>query len=390
MATRNTAIVPRYGLANDHARRIVARERWTPASSLASLGGRGRTHPHGTRLRTRGRSPVGAKPPVPSRPWCRRSLLAAIAVGGRPAACGASSGVVHGAGRSARRRRRPPSRRPETADATGDQPRPTATDTADSTEHDRVRRRHRRSSGGSSTRGWRPPSSKCRSTTTIPTGRTFELFLARRLADDQENKIGSLLINPGGPGLGGAEYAAGAEFLLGEELLERFDIVGWDPRGTGYSEPAIDCIDDYDEYYAGYDITPDDDAERQQIIDIKQEFTERCVGEQRGHPRARRHQRHRPRHGLDPPGARRGHDQLLRVQLRQRARRDVGDAVPRHRPGCRARRGVRPERRRRCEGGLQQVAGFEGTLTTYLAAVQRRPGVRVPQRRRRRGRLRRR
>ena len=110
-----------------------------------------------------------------------------------------------------------------------------------------------------------------------PDGPTFELFLARRLADDQENKIGSLLINPGGPGLGGAEYAASAEFVLGEELLERFDVIGWDPRGTGYSEPAVDCIDDYDEYYAGYDITPDDDAEHQEIVDVKEDFTNRCV-----------------------------------------------------------------------------------------------------------------
>ena len=110
-----------------------------------------------------------------------------------------------------------------------------------------------------------------------PDGPTFELFLARRLADDQENKIGSLLVNPGGPGFGGAALAANAELNLGEELIERFDIVGWDPRGTGFSEPAIDCIDDYDRYFAGPDITPDDEAERQEIVDLAREFTERCV-----------------------------------------------------------------------------------------------------------------
>ena len=42
----------------------------------------------------------------------------------------------------------------------------------------------------------------------------------------------------------------------------RFDIIGWDPRGTGLSTPAIDCIDDYDHYFTGTDITPDDEAER--------------------------------------------------------------------------------------------------------------------------------
>ena len=44
-----------------------------------------------------------------------------------------------------------------------------------------------------------------------PDGPTFDLFLARRLADDQENKIGSLLVNPGGPGFGGADFALFAE-----------------------------------------------------------------------------------------------------------------------------------------------------------------------------------
>ena len=110
-----------------------------------------------------------------------------------------------------------------------------------------------------------------------PDGPTFDLFLARHLATDQQNKIGSLLVNPGGPGFGGAEFALFADGLYGEPLLERFDIVGWDPRGTGLSEPAVDCIDDYDRYFASPDITPDDDVERQQIIDLAEEFTAACV-----------------------------------------------------------------------------------------------------------------
>jgi pimeloyl-ACP methyl ester carboxylesterase len=110
-----------------------------------------------------------------------------------------------------------------------------------------------------------------------PDGATFELFLVRRLANDQDDKIGSLLINPGGPGAGGAEFAASADFVFDEALLDRFDIIGWDPRGAGYSTPAIDCIDDYDEYYAGTDITPDDEAERTEIIDEARDFAEQCA-----------------------------------------------------------------------------------------------------------------
>ncbi|MGH9272430.1 MAG: alpha/beta hydrolase [Ilumatobacteraceae bacterium] len=110
-----------------------------------------------------------------------------------------------------------------------------------------------------------------------PEGAQFELFLARRPADDQANKIGSLLVNPGGPGFGGSDFAVFADQIYGAELLERFDIIGWDPRGTGESSPAIDCIDDYDRYTAGVDITPDDEAERQEGIDLAEEFTTACV-----------------------------------------------------------------------------------------------------------------
>ena len=58
-------------------------------------------------------------------------------------------------------------------------------------------------------------------------------------------------------------------------LRERFDIIGWDPRGTAQSTPVIDCIDDYDQYFAGDD-TPQTDAERQQIVATDQEFAEGC------------------------------------------------------------------------------------------------------------------
>jgi pimeloyl-ACP methyl ester carboxylesterase len=105
----------------------------------------------------------------------------------------------------------------------------------------------------------------------------FRLFLVRRRANDQAHKVGSLLINPGGPGAGGAVFAAGADFVFKKDLLDKFDIIGWDPRGTAYTRPAIDCIDDYDKYFAGTDITPDTPAERQQIIDLAKDLEDRCV-----------------------------------------------------------------------------------------------------------------
>ncbi len=84
------------------------------------------------------------------------------------------------------------------------------------------------------------------------------------------------LFNPGGPGFGGTDFVTLADLFFDAEVLDAFDIVGFDPRGTGLSEPAIDCIDDYDHFFAGTDITPDDDAERQQIVDLAEEFAAAC------------------------------------------------------------------------------------------------------------------
>lgn len=110
-----------------------------------------------------------------------------------------------------------------------------------------------------------------------PTAGTFDLYIARHLATDPDHRIGSLLVNPGGPGFGGSDFAIYAEQNYADDLLARFDIVGWDPRGTGLSTPAIDCIDDYDRFYASADITPDDDAERQAVVDLADEFETSCA-----------------------------------------------------------------------------------------------------------------
>ena len=59
-----------------------------------------------------------------------------------------------------------------------------------------------------------------------------------------DQRIGYLFVNPGGPGGSGVEMALWAPFgAFADELLERFDIVGFDPRGVGVSEPSFACGD---------------------------------------------------------------------------------------------------------------------------------------------------
>lgn len=58
-----------------------------------------------------------------------------------------------------------------------------------------------------------------------------------------DNRIGYLLVNPGGPGGSGLDMAYAAAFGEGfsADVIERFDIVGFDPRGVGLSEPIFEC-----------------------------------------------------------------------------------------------------------------------------------------------------
>ena len=64
-------------------------------------------------------------------------------------------------------------------------------------------------------------------------------------ATDPAIRIGYLFVNPGGPGGSGLDYAetalAGPGYAFTEAMIERFDIVGFDPRGVGESEPAFEC-----------------------------------------------------------------------------------------------------------------------------------------------------
>ncbi|MBC3192822.1 alpha/beta fold hydrolase [Pseudonocardia sp. C8] len=72
-----------------------------------------------------------------------------------------------------------------------------------------------------------------------PGGRTAQVAVLRNRAD--QPAIGSLVLNPGGPGGSGTSFAAGMSGALGGGP---FDVVGFDPRGVGASTPRIDCLSD--------------------------------------------------------------------------------------------------------------------------------------------------
>lgn len=69
-----------------------------------------------------------------------------------------------------------------------------------------------------------------------PNGPTVEIAVLRVKAKDQKRKIGSVFLNPGGPGGSGTAIALAAPYFASGEMLDRFDIVGFDPRGIAYSD----------------------------------------------------------------------------------------------------------------------------------------------------------
>jgi pimeloyl-ACP methyl ester carboxylesterase len=107
-----------------------------------------------------------------------------------------------------------------------------------------------------------------------PNGEVVELAVLRLPATGAD-RIGSLLVNPGGPGASGTEYARSGP--VNDGVAERFDIVGFDPRGVGESAP-IDCLDDAAlDDFVETDGSPDDPAEITQLQDQTATFIAGCT-----------------------------------------------------------------------------------------------------------------
>lgn len=103
-----------------------------------------------------------------------------------------------------------------------------------------------------------------------PTGRRITLAVARRPA--QGERLGTIFIHPGGPGVSGR--AAVPTFA--RHGLERYDIVGWDPRGVEASGP-VSCLPDADvDAYRALDASPDDPSERATLLEATARLGQGC------------------------------------------------------------------------------------------------------------------
>lgn len=110
-----------------------------------------------------------------------------------------------------------------------------------------------------------------------PGGATIELALLKAPALRPDQRVGSLVVNPGGPGSPGTQYAAQSASAFTARVRDHLDVVGVDPRGTGSSEP-VECLDDrqLDTYLAG-DPDPDSPAEERDTIAANRAFGAGCA-----------------------------------------------------------------------------------------------------------------
>jgi pimeloyl-ACP methyl ester carboxylesterase len=106
---------------------------------------------------------------------------------------------------------------------------------------------------------------------------TFRISVLRAVAKDQDNRLGSIVVNPGGPGGSGVDYAYNADYIFSPDITDVYDIVGFDPRGVALSEP-ISCFtpEELDKNFAA-DSKPDNEEEITATLEESEAFAKKCA-----------------------------------------------------------------------------------------------------------------
>jgi len=108
-----------------------------------------------------------------------------------------------------------------------------------------------------------------------PEAAELTLAILRRPAENPGERIGVLIVNPGGPGISAVDHLRLGASRYDAALRERFDLVAFDTRGTGASA-ALDCHESLGDYLA-QDPTPETEAEWTGAVAASRALAEECA-----------------------------------------------------------------------------------------------------------------
>jgi len=115
---------------------------------------------------------------------------------------------------------------------------------------------------------------------------SFTLKVLRHNALDQKNKLGSIVVNPGGPGGSATLYAYNAEYILSKEINEKYDVVGFDPRGINESGEIRCLTDEEEDEFLNADASDGKSANVAALSATSKDFADKCAkaaGKKLGH-----------------------------------------------------------------------------------------------------------
>lgn len=109
-----------------------------------------------------------------------------------------------------------------------------------------------------------------------PAAGSIGIALARSVASDGD-PIGSLLINPGGPGASGVDFLKSAKSLVSKDVQKHYDLVAFDPRGVQRSNP-VKCVSNAElDTLLAFDPDYSTDAGIQHVIDVYGDYGAACL-----------------------------------------------------------------------------------------------------------------